>query len=438
MKGGKSWRRTFSVWAVLIFFLQPAIGLAAADGGVFGKSQTVFQVEEGSQDAVIHYVNGVQRMFISVTFDWQESETMAWIFPLPSDPEDIGVDIVDGSPEFSGSDFVEDAKDSVAAAASLFTFIYAASIGVPWPLTYSLTRMTGLIGTGHGGYSVLKRLEMGGLVVEVVSATEGEGIYNYLAGNGLEISEGVIPQLDAYVQDGFSFVVTWVEETGITLKEPGIIVRFPTDRMYYPLILTSIYGSHVVPMRVLVIGHVSPRIYDGIGPYTELTYYWRASTYAALSDEYSYALQSFVRSITESWNREFTIIELSAPSSALTEDLWIDEAEPEQVARAAYVQGLFETHGILTFLLLFAVVSPAIGLVVGVAVLGRSRDMAPYYFLYGMSNIVGILGLILGARAMQQHLGIPPEKLAVFIIAFSFAFYGTIMAIMGSFYLFAS
>ena len=193
-------RVVFTVLTVLMFAAQPSIGLVAADGCVLAKTQTVFQVDEESQYAVIHHTDGVQNMFISVGFDWQDSDSMAWILPVPSTPQDIRVGILDGTPEFSGSNIQEDAKDAVIDAAGLFTMVYVISAGIPWPLTYVLLGMTTALLLGTTGFTVHDRLEMGGLVVEVVSATEGEGMYSYLTANGLEISEGLIPQLDAYVE----------------------------------------------------------------------------------------------------------------------------------------------------------------------------------------------------------------------------------------------
>ncbi|MFQ6128897.1 MAG: hypothetical protein ACE5QW_08365, partial [Thermoplasmata archaeon] len=355
-------RRAFSIFFVLTFVFLPFLGSATADGVIFGKRDAVFYLDQDSQYAVIHYANGIQRMLLSVSFPWQQSSNTAWIFPLPSDPQSIRVRIVDGAPEFGGTNIIEEAMEDVENALPVFAVSYPLSAVIPWPLTLiTYYGTTGLIGGTTAGTTVHKHLEMYGLVVEVISATEGVSIYNYLTDKGLEISEGIIPQLDDYVEANYSFVVTWIKESGTTLREPGVIVEFPTEEIFYPWMLTSIYGNDIIPMEILIVGHVSPRIYDEIRPYVDVTY-WRGWV-SHVEQDMSFVLQDFVRSIRHRWDGSFTAIELSAPSSTFVDDLWIKMEVPEKVIRAEVIHRLIGGPGlILTFLILFVIASPLIGL----------------------------------------------------------------------------
>jgi hypothetical protein len=435
--------RRILLFCVVSVFLFPFTGFAAADGGIFVVHQDYFYVEEDSQFGVIDHADGIQSLFISVSFAWQESSKTAWIFPVPSDPNRVEASIVDGDVSFAGTDIVESARDEVVEAAQEFTAGYCLSFALPWFM--SMMTASSSVGWGTVGYpdvrdrtlgtgvTVYSHVEMEGLIVEVIAAKEGEGIYHYLAGNGLHMSEGAVPQLDEYVQDEFSFVVTWIEETGTTLREPGVIVRFPTDEMYYPLKLTSVYGDHEVPMKVIVTGHVSPKVYWDILPHTEVSYYEGSvsggASYGERDSPAGQEMESFVDAIRDRWDGEFTVIELSAPSKAFTEDLWISSDVPPKVPYAVAAEILFGSAEIVTFFLIFLVLSPFIGIAVGAKVFGPGKEYISAAM--GLSNLVGILGLLVFAFSFRLGNEISVKQGLSFVVLFSIAFYAAVMMLIG-------
>ncbi len=441
--------RILLFYVVSVFFLFPFAGFAGADGGIFVEHEDYIYIEEDSQFGVIDYADGIQSLFISVSFAWQDSSKTAWIFPVPSDPDRVEVSIVDGYVSFAGTDVVERARDEVADAAQDFTVGYCLSFAVPWVLPMMSTDLSmedgsfGLGGASHRGpdtgVTVHTHVEMEGLIVEVISATEGKGIYEYLTENGLGMSEGAVPQLDAYVNEQFAFIVTWIEESGTTLLQPGVIVRFPTDEMYYPLRLTSIYGDHKVPMKVVVIGHVSPGVYWDIVSYTEVTHYDGSisggASYGNDDTPAGREMEDFVDTIREGWDGRFTVIELSAPSKALTEDLWIGSYTPLKVSYAETVETLFDTAEVLTFFLIFMVLSPFVGIAVGAMVFGREKEYVPISAAMGFSNIFGILGMLIFALFFKFRKEFSFRQGLSFVVLFSIVFSIAVLTLLGLVYL---
>ena len=132
-----NFKKGLSILIVLALIASPLLGPVAADGGIFGKGTTIFTIDENTQYAVIHHMSGKQKMIVTVNFDWVESNKTAWIFPLPSNPESVDIDIADGAPVFSGDDLIKEAKDDLQLTMGIFPYMYLMSVAIPLPFTLS-------------------------------------------------------------------------------------------------------------------------------------------------------------------------------------------------------------------------------------------------------------------------------------------------------------
>lgn len=430
-------------WLVALLFLSICFPLpTTADGGVFGKRYTVFYLKENSQYAVINYVNGKQKMIVSTSFNWKDSDKTAWIFPLPSSPEKTDVDIVDGAPVFMGRNIIDDAKDDLTDALRDHITLYTLSVIpiVPFVLFYSWTSSMTPSGGGTG-VTVHKSLDKYGLSAEVISATSGEGIYEYLTDKGLEVSAGIVPQLDGYVDKNYSFVVTWITNSNVSVRQPGIMLEFPTQKLYYPLILTSIYGDDTIPTEIFVVGHVSPVIYEEIKPYVDTTY-WQGyiSSYSGYSAYNSPEIRNFTNAISNRDNLKFTKIELNAPSSAFKDDLWIENQVPEKVKYADSIRSFFSysyyrrSSSTTTILIVHLFLSLIAGLIIAIFISYRKKENIPIYILMSLGNFVGIFWLLLSSFIMGKCAKIEFSKTALFVVLFIptyimlvFAFYNLLL-----------
>ena len=59
---GRWIRKILCCYIVLIFISIPLMGFAVGDGGVFGKSFSVFYLTENDQFAAIDYGNGIMKV----------------------------------------------------------------------------------------------------------------------------------------------------------------------------------------------------------------------------------------------------------------------------------------------------------------------------------------------------------------------------------------
>ncbi len=438
-------RRVLVGLIILLFISIPFSSFALADGGVFSKYGELVYLDQSSQSAVICHYGGRQSMLISINFDWQDSDAVAWIFPIPSDPEVALTEIVDGAPTFYGRDVMEEARGELADSYTTYAFSYAFSSFSLWPVMMILTRaflprtgrapagslsMEGGDGPGGSTVTIHSHIEKYGLVVELISATEGEGIYSYLTQEGLDISENVVPQLDDYVDKDYSFVVTWVEYSTDDSRELGVVVDFPTEKMFYPLMLTSVYGDDVIPMTVIVTEHVLLDLYPEIEPYANVGYFREGDVYLDWERQYALETERFVDRIQDNWNEEFTVIELSAPSNQLKDDLWMTSGTPEELELAGTYRGLFgQPASIMTLTLIGLGASLLAQLSAGGLYLGRRKENLPYYLALGIANLVGVLFLAIVASRLRQKMGIDKWKMVKFMGLFFvfFAMYSVLI-----------
>ncbi len=422
----------------MIFITTSFAGFALGDGGIFGKGMNIIYQRENSQYAVINYANGQEKMFITVNFNWEESNKSAWVLPVPSDAENVKIDIPYGLLEFNGRDFVSKAKENLEEYYFCSLYSYLFSFVAPTPITINiLYMMTTTIGPpGIGGIEIHEHLEKHGLTAEVISATEGLGIYNYLVDNGLDISEGIVPQLDKYVNMDYSFIVMWLSDSNITTRTPALTLEFPTNKIYYPLMLTSIYGNDVIPTEVIVVGHVTPTVFEDIKPYCDVTYYDQANyddTYAGVEMENfdhrtSWALNNFTYDIQKNWDGAFTHIILHAPSNTYTRDLWMEARAPDKIDHAKSINNYFTRASFFVFYVFFFLTfSLLFGLLLGILVFGNKKKEFPYYLIMGIGNSFGIIGLIISTYFIRKYRKYKTIKCAIFVTLLSFIFTITII-----------
>ncbi|MFH1420650.1 MAG: hypothetical protein ABIG30_01650 [Candidatus Aenigmatarchaeota archaeon] len=305
--------------------------------------------QENRQLAAINYENGFQNMILSVDFSDLKGQEAVWIFPVPATPDKTVIDVVKGFPQFSGYDIKRKTDSTISGAFNtmrltqlyplfLFPFYFYSGFG-----STASDMKTGSILGEHGGVTLYEHIEKMGLVTELITAETGDALYNYLMGKDLNLPASSKAVFDEYTGYEYSFVVSWIndipkfkEEQVKTGYSSGNVIAvsltFPTDKMYYPLKPTSIYGSQSVPATIYVMGYVTPELYPAIKSSSTVNYF---------AQDYSYsppvALKSFFNDKTSFSDMRYTIITLNPPSKYLTEDLWISQAAPLDVIAADFI-----------------------------------------------------------------------------------------------------
>ena len=144
---------------------------------------------------------------------------------------------------------------------------------------------------------------------------------------------------------------------------------------------TSIYGSKTVPIRIYVIGHVTPEVYDEIETYISASYYMQG--YLSVGN-----LRSFFGNI-DTRNVPYTKIELAAPSKFFKADLWFSEGAPAEVSYAAAIYPAISNYPWIMGILLVLIISALTGALTGFIIFRETNR----YALVGLANIFTIVGL---------------------------------------------
>jgi len=375
-------------------------------------------LNESRQQAFINYENGLQKMILSIGTE-EMAKNAVWIFPVPADPDKVVIDVLTKLPNLHGEEIAQKAKANLSyiKKALWITQIY------PWPFT---SWMENLSAPADGemptfgaepsstkeieqDVNIYEHLEKEGITTEIITAKTAQGLYNYLQEKNLKIEKGSIPVLDSYIGKEFTFVVSWIssfspinEETKsktrpfpfsyqqtqiYQIKQRGVFVTFPTKKIYYPLLPTSVYGSKTIPMTIRVMGFVSPSVFKEIKNYTKTSYFideW-------LSRERE--LKNFYGGEGEAKNVKYTKIEINAPSKTLTDDLWIEKTTPLKTFPALFIA----RHPFLIGVILLILISLLIGPLSAIIIFKEARNKKGLikFALLGLSNCLSIIGLVI-------------------------------------------
>ncbi|MCJ7740112.1 hypothetical protein MUP32_02215 [Candidatus Microgenomates bacterium] len=479
---------------------------------------------ENNQQAFINYENGIEKLIISIDVDKPKTSEMLWLFPIPSNPEKVVVDIIKNLPKFSGEEISGKAKTQLSGIRNflLSTQIYT----LPYVMLYGRSGGYGTklsmnmpVAGGFGSIQesaeqdvvVYDHVEKEGMITEIITAKTSRGLYDYFKSKDLDIDKGTIPVLDQYIGKDFSFVASWIkpiipseqeienkipelfnypirfpkfgtilsklnsdfpdfeeisnnnstmssklinkkrleylqnnsiakkglvniiqlnpelitpmkEEFPIEVTIPpsrmfnipednrtadsqqnqrGIFVTFPSSKIFYPLIPTSVYGTKTIPMTIRNIGHVSPEIYADIKNHTNVKYY------LGYNQDLGEGLDKFYKG--KGLELKYTKIDLLAPSKLLTQDLWINQHAPLKL----YYSSFIGNHPNFIKIILLILASSLSGVIVSVVLFPDSRSLRklPRYFALGLFNALSLIGLMIAIVFYNTKQIIPYEQI---------------------------
>jgi len=369
--------------------------------------------DQTNQQTFINYEDGLEEMILSIGIE-KANKGAVWLFPVPANPDKVIIDIMTEFPELRGEEIIKKAKSNLFFTrkdlwlTQIYTFpfvmrgLYTLSTGKGEGITSPMGLEMGL--EVETDVIVHEHLEKEGITTEIITAKTAQALYDYLKNKELKIDKGSIPVLDSYIGKEFTFIISWVSgEFPLTNEQRGVFVTFPTEKIYYPLLLTSVYGSKVIPITIRVIGYVSPKIFKDIKNYTEVKYYF--DEYIPLYKYTEEGIKQISNFFGESVeikggygmrkmeNVKYTKIEINAPSKMFTDDLWISSRTP---LKANYASFLFN-HPLLNWIILLIICSILSGIFAGLTVFKESRNKKGIkkYGLLGLSNVLSIIGLII-------------------------------------------
>jgi hypothetical protein len=380
-------------------------------------------IPENSQLAAINYEDGLEKMIIAVNFDMRDYAKAVWIVPVPAKPERVVIDVLSKFPRFYGEDVVERAESGVDDIITLtqLTQIYPLLLwfpfygAVPMAATRTATTPEGAVGGTVEGVTVYEYIEKEGVSVEVVTTESAAALYSHLRSKGVTIQEGALTSLNGYIGEDYTFVVSWISlpEAVVVptdysweypyrmispyMRQPGVFVTFPTDKIYYPLVPTSAYGSTKIPVVLYVLGHVTPDAFNEIRSYTRTNYFVQDSIE-------SWGLEDFFGGV-ETSNLKYTKVEISAPSKYFVEDLTFTGAAPAKVSYATALYALLSSSWLSGVVILLGM-SALAGAITGFLVFKEPKRFA----LVGLFNLFTIIGLAIAVASTKTRSSAMDER----------------------------
>jgi hypothetical protein len=411
--GGKM-KKLIAVF-LLCLFLMPFV---LADGMIIEPGRYI--IERG-QVAFIDYNKDtkMQKMLVGIQVDEVHGSKAAWILPVPSNPDNVAIDVLPNMPRYYGQEVKSYAS---RIADNLFQNLVAYQV---WPVIFLFRPIMYASEMTKGGFGnaapasietgqsvvVYEHIEKYGVTTELVGAVDNRAIKTYLTNKGLDVPFEAYTVLDNYNGKGYTFVVSWLNQPEVYpmavpsgespsdnsntatndmmppyygYRQLGVQVMFKTDKAYYPLLPTSVYGSEKVPATVYITGYVEPVVPDGIKAFTKTAYMKTSSR--------SYPMPLYGDFSSGNTPNEYTVVSIvDAPSKFLDDDMWFTEGAPTNVKYASsFVDNLDRNLGTKAWFIVM-ILSVLLGSLLGFIIF---REQWWKLALVSLATGLSIIGLV--------------------------------------------
>lgn len=412
---------------VLLVITLPFMGFS--DGVLFKttKDSPYFSMmRENKQVAYINYEDGIQHMIISVVTSVEpgkeeDIEDIVWIFPVPAKPEDVSIDIVKDFKMFhEGINIGNKVMENMRwwAGLTLTSQVFPTPLLLLFPLFRP--RSMELKGSGISldvSSSITEYMSVNkmGLTTKIITATDGNAFYDYIKERGADIPEETKGTFQAYIGKHYSFVVTWIENLDEYLKNIGSInkkigysnhtlqvyTKFKTDEIYYPMLLTSLYGKEIIEISLYF---AKPVVFSSGGE-KNLSYFYLKNKYK-VPPEYS----SFYVGKEYYGNCVYTLYTgVNNYESDMKNDLWFKIDKPKNLDKNIF----FIRYFWILFILCYVFLSAISSFLAGHIVFNKEiRPTSKGLLVLGLSNCLTLIGLVLaGNRIFKKKTPVEPTEL---------------------------
>jgi hypothetical protein len=445
----------FSILAVASMTFVPFSGaFASADGMAhyYDPYSVTGLISQDAQFGLISYSSGEEKLAISIRIaesDLMLGTSAVWMFPVPAAPENVDISLISEITTLGGAPLglVAESEMSDYLAAVLMSQVY--TVPLTWAIMDDrllLPRDNLMLGWEEP-IRVIEAVAAQGMVAELVGTNDSTALGEYLESKGMVLGPLEQATVEEYVGQDYSFVVSWIPNTTAFMEAaPGVVnydgdryynlgirMDFPTDRIFYPMRLTSAYGDEHVPMLVEVFGLVSvddPRGYDV--DVQHMCHGWThlppdMQPFASYGDDAR--LPGY----------EFTRIWVDVESSSLEEDLWMDDESPMGADALVFAT----LNPLVVVLISFVLASMLASIIVAFLVFRPYGPRLERFALLAGLNFLSIIALWLALRneRVKKYL-IPTEEpipapgkmlYTDYLIGFSLAFIALLILIPATF-----
>ncbi|MBN1502550.1 hypothetical protein JW930_03330 [Candidatus Woesearchaeota archaeon] len=340
-----------------------------ADGMIHIYDKDMWSLYPEEQQLVaINYENGYENMLISININEDiYGEKAVWVFPVPAEPEKVVIDIYKGFPRLYGKDVDSEFKDTIRTVGWSLAGYSTFPIGLYFVLFGRVAYWRGSSAIAQelkldDGITIHETVEKMGITSELITTKNRAALDSYLLSKGLEFPSDSMYIIEEYVGEEYSFVISYISNLAefkqqtqinygtrygsVTEFPLGVFVKFPCEKIYFPLKPTSVYGSQRIPILMYVVGHVTPILYKEIKQDADVVYYMQQSYYPDNN------LKDFFNNKDRIENFKYTKIKLNPPSKYLVEDLWIKRSAPLTISTKNFLIKTAWYWGILLYVLL--------------------------------------------------------------------------------------
>jgi hypothetical protein len=234
----KPQRHWLAIMLVTVLTCITGGSIAQADGYVIAEPTPSSSIMP-DQKAVLIFHDGHEDLVISIGLELrsaQQLSDMAWIIPVPSLPK---VQVTDQA--------LFDELDRLSAP----------------EITYKSERRGGF-GLGAGAKApppsveVLKRKKVGVYDMAVLAGREGGALLDWLHIEGFALPDGLLPALDAYIADGWTFVAMRIApdvDQGEVFSAEPVWISFDSGQMVYPMRLTGVRDEPLALRLYILADH---------------------------------------------------------------------------------------------------------------------------------------------------------------------------------------
>lgn len=404
---------------------------------------------EETQYGMINYIGDFERMLLAIRVDVDTlagADQAVWIFTVPGDADLVDIALMPAVLELQGEPYADLVQRELCSNLVLGfgTQLYPA-IALAFAPSMDPRLMLPRYSEGTDtGIEVAAHVESLGLTMEVISAQNADALDAYLLDLGLVLDGESYSLIGEYIGGDFAFVVSWISDvdqfredvptqydstTEEFYYEIGLFAEFPTDRVFYPLRLTSVYGERTVPMLLQVLGFVEPdEDAADYGP-LEMSVVRKVAGYYHVSAELSPFFTADGSGSPQGFlleNVEYTEVVISAPSESLEADLYMVPASSAALDMQTWVLD----NGFIAAMLIVMGFSSMSGVIAGALVFAPHRPVLWKFALLGLANVLTIVGLWLVSAKLEVERTMTRSDIPVpakphradFLVVFSFVF----------------
>ncbi len=202
------------------------VSIAKADGMVVSPSSA--EAYETDQKAVIFYEDGIEDLFLSITFNGT-ADSFGWIVPTPAEPEVT-----------KSTDMLFERLDEMTRPE------------YPVPTSYDKFQFMGTLEDNASGVQVLQTKKIEYYDISVLKAENKDGLYNWLNDNGYSFPQAGKYIIDEYIHNNWTFTAIKIDKEQIGSSRvqnqfssghaTPLRLTFATDKAVFPLKISSIGG----------------------------------------------------------------------------------------------------------------------------------------------------------------------------------------------------